>query len=399
LTWWSQNTNVAAPTAPVSEADDENPPAPQQDLAEANRNTEQALPMQESSLTHDAPSTGEQRSLVESLPSDRRGEDNAPLIPELSPPESDPIWRPLPVSGEKVANHSATSDLTADSVSTSKNSLHVAELIAQHDVQWADGVNPRKILAAGPLSLDSGLVQLRLAQGTELGLHGPIDFELLDGNRVSLRSGKLSAHVPPQAVGFEVKIPGAAIIDLGTEFQTEVQPQERFTHIEVSRGAVEVQIPRGLAGRKRVFRLEQGQAKWISFDGKHALDWRLVVRFGNPQTAPDLLTIDGRSFDVTVPESAAEAMRLVAGRFAEAAQQLSEAPRRTRWIGQLVIDDRSMNLSSARQWDAARVKLMQNIQQRWTKQMLEQFLPPDISREMNELFKGGGFPFPGGDKR
>ena len=102
-------------------------------------------------------------------------------------------------------------------------------------------------LSAGKkLRLTSGLAELRFRSGAIVVLEGPAAFEILGRNRGRLETGKLVAHVPPAARGFQVETPHARVIDLGTEFAMFVQQtsepngQHSSTEVHVLAGQVEV---------------------------------------------------------------------------------------------------------------------------------------------------------------
>jgi hypothetical protein len=94
-----------------------------------------------------------------------------------------------------------------------------------------------------PLRIESGTIELELNAGTKLVVEGPADCSVDGDNRVSLRSGKLLARVPEQAIGFTVDTPTARIVDLGTEFGVRVS-SEGTSEIAVKTGKIDV-VPLG----------------------------------------------------------------------------------------------------------------------------------------------------------
>ena len=102
----------------------------------------------------------------------------------------------------------------------------------QLEAAWSDGhtfVTDAK-LGKGRLRLATGLVRLDLANGVRMTLEGPADLELLGPTEAYLRSGQLTANVPPDAHGFQVRTERAKVIDLGVPdewvawFRDAVQP-------------------------------------------------------------------------------------------------------------------------------------------------------------------------------
>ena len=97
-------------------------------------------------------------------------------------------------------------------------------------------------LSSGLLRLDSGKAQITFDNGARLYLQGPSVFYLYGPSRTHLRSGKLVANVPEQAIGFTIETQRAEIVDLGTEFGVNVA-QSGDTEVQVLDGEVEVVPP------------------------------------------------------------------------------------------------------------------------------------------------------------
>jgi hypothetical protein len=127
------------------------------------------------------------------------------------------------------------------------------------DVQWSSGsrltaargtrLTGRRGTSIHPgesLKIESGTMELELNAGAKLIVEGPADWIVDGNNSVSLRSGKLIARVPRQAIGFTVETPTAKIVDLGTEFEVEVS-KSGATEVQVSRGKVELHPDRPLS--------------------------------------------------------------------------------------------------------------------------------------------------------
>ena len=95
------------------------------------------------------------------------------------------------------------------------------------------------VLRPGRLQLDSGLVQLEFYSGVTVVLEGPADFEIVSSMKAICRSGRLRAHVPRQAEGFQIETPSATLVDLGTEFGVRVDPTGQ-AEVHVFAGKVQV---------------------------------------------------------------------------------------------------------------------------------------------------------------
>ena len=105
-------------------------------------------------------------------------------------------------------------------------------------------------LSAGKkLSLEQGLAQVRFESGAVIVVQGPAEIELRSANSVSLRSGSLTAEVPPEARGFEVHTPNAALVDLGTRFGVACEAGQ--TDVEVFSGHVLLRADAGATPSRR----------------------------------------------------------------------------------------------------------------------------------------------------
>jgi ferric-dicitrate binding protein FerR (iron transport regulator) len=98
----------------------------------------------------------------------------------------------------------------------------VAWLVNAQNCEWSDGGPQGNMRAGNKLHLERGLAEIRFDCGARVVLQGPANLELLSGNGARLLHGKLTAHVPDPAAGFEVLSPQGKVIDLGTEFGVSV---------------------------------------------------------------------------------------------------------------------------------------------------------------------------------
>jgi hypothetical protein len=99
------------------------------------------------------------------------------------------------------------------------------------------------------LELAAGLAEIAFPSGARVLLEGPARFEVTGENSARIELGRLSARIPPEAVGFAVDTPGAQVIDLGTEFGVEVT-SAGGSLLRVYAGKVEVQL-RGAGTQRR----------------------------------------------------------------------------------------------------------------------------------------------------
>lgn len=150
--------------------------------------------------------------------------------------------------------------------------------------------NPKsEILQGQPLSLQSGLVELKLKQGTTLLIEGPAEWSIDGKNRATLKRGKLVAKVPQQAIGFTLETPTAKIVDLSTEFAIAAN-EEGDTEVQVFRGRVSLQpISHSTSLAPQSVTLHTGEARLIE---RTVAD---TVEISNVSAARNLFTRNLRS--------------------------------------------------------------------------------------------------------
>ena len=97
----------------------------------------------------------------------------------------------------------------------------------------------------GLFRLESGKAQIRLDNGVELSMRGPVEFDVFGQDHLSLISGRLTANVPPQAIGFRIDTPDMEVVDLGTEFALKVDSTGE-SRLHVLEGEVEARLKEGM---------------------------------------------------------------------------------------------------------------------------------------------------------
>jgi hypothetical protein len=112
---------------------------------------------------------------------------------------------------------------------------------AEWDVDAKQKLGEGTVLPVGTLKLRSGRATLALVSGVLLFLEGPVSLDLQSAERVFCHQGKLRTRVPPGAEGFTVLSPGAAVVDLGTEFGFNVEADGR-AELMVFEGKAEVSV-------------------------------------------------------------------------------------------------------------------------------------------------------------
>ena len=114
----------------------------------------------------------------------------------------------------------------------------VAVLTRGVNMEWESAaITPGTPLSPGWLKLKSGIAQIEFYQGARVLIEGPAALQLVSSGEANCTSGKLSAHVPPQAKGFRINTPKGTIVDLGTEFGLNVS--DASSEVHVFKGEVE----------------------------------------------------------------------------------------------------------------------------------------------------------------
>jgi hypothetical protein len=123
------------------------------------------------------------------------------------------------------------------------------------------------------VSIESGSVELGLANIGTVRIEGPADFKLLGPHRARLDRGRLKLRVTDiQGHGFVVETPHGEITDLGTEFALEVS-DDGNTGVVVYDGKVDLRVPSGGADSQQGSipdgrRLERGDGVVVDEQGK-----------------------------------------------------------------------------------------------------------------------------------
>jgi hypothetical protein len=94
----------------------------------------------------------------------------------------------------------------------------VATLVDSVDAKWNVEIEKDGRIRPRNMSLEQGYARIVLTKGTEVILQAPSTFKVQTGNRLFIDNGWITAKVPVQAIGFEVKTPASSVVDYGTEF-------------------------------------------------------------------------------------------------------------------------------------------------------------------------------------
>jgi hypothetical protein len=100
--------------------------------------------------------------------------------------------------------------------------------------------NRTSFLAGDTLWLDSGAVELRLANNTAAKLESPAIVQVLSLNRARVLKGRITVDVAKGAEGFAIETASAEIVDLGTVFSVDVN--DSATDVIVFEGKVDLKL-------------------------------------------------------------------------------------------------------------------------------------------------------------
>lgn len=146
-----------------------------------------------------------------------------------------------------------------------------AFLTADDRAVWGDQTKDggKSLRPGQKLELARGLAEITFASGAKVDLQGPATLTIEDRDMAALEVGKLTAHVPEEAIGFAVQTPSMLVVDLGTDFGVEVAGLGD-DQVHVFKGQVELKFrsPGSDVETQEPVRLHAGQALTIDKSGK-----------------------------------------------------------------------------------------------------------------------------------
>lgn len=152
------------------------------------------------------------------------------------------------------------------------------EVIASRDLRVSDGsLSPEagSRSRVRDLTLDEGLLKLRLANNVSIELLAPAQLRFIDPMHVRIHSGKATVDVGAHGKGFILDAPQTRVVDLGTQFGVDASAAGS-TGVVVIEGSVELHSRQG-----KVNHLAEGEGVVVNTSGTIGkLD---QVRF-NPRT-------------------------------------------------------------------------------------------------------------------
>jgi hypothetical protein len=102
----------------------------------------------------------------------------------------------------------------------------VGRVIGLNDVHWRPGsaqfTYGDSLDEGQTIRLESGGIEILLANGAKITATGPADFELSSLLKMDLDRGKIVAAVPRTARGYTIMTPASELVDIGTQFGVAV---------------------------------------------------------------------------------------------------------------------------------------------------------------------------------
>ena len=138
----------------------------------------------------------------------------------------------------------------------------VAELTAVHLAIWSsdqlEPSLPAHLQAGRQMQLEQGLAELEFRDGASVVIEGPATWVVESESVLRMESGQLTAHVPPQAVGFTVRLPHVEVVDLGTRFGAVARSKKSEVHVFA--GEVEAAVRASGGDDNSLIRLTAGES-------------------------------------------------------------------------------------------------------------------------------------------
>lgn len=113
-------------------------------------------------------------------------------------------------------------------------------------------------LQSGAYDLGQGEeLEFQMVSDVKIRCEGPAKLKLENPMKISLQTGKITAVVPKQAIGFTVQTPELNVTDLGTVFGVEID-DETGVEVVVIQGSVDVERASARSGGKRRLKIGEG---------------------------------------------------------------------------------------------------------------------------------------------
>ena len=199
--------------------------------------------------------------------------DRAPVQEASTTPST--VWRKTAIlgiaalflllvgAGILITQESSREDDWGDAVARLEYVSGDARFAQDHQLPDVQGER----LGKGWVRLAHGRVQILFRSGATVELIGPAELGIDTPMRAYLDFGKVAVHAQGSARDFVVATESMEVVDLGTRFEVEVDPQSRESNVSVIEGLVDLHL--GSRGAERNIRpLGAGYAARVDAFGK-----------------------------------------------------------------------------------------------------------------------------------
>jgi hypothetical protein len=175
----------------------------------------------------------------------------------------------------------------------------IAWLVNAQDCTWSESGLIGHLQPGTVLKIDRGLAEFHFQCGARIILEGPSEVHLLSGRSARLVSGKLTASVPAEAVGFEILSPHGKVVDLGTEFG--VRSGDGLTEVYVFKGKVEAHAARKDESETMKDELTRSNSNSSSIPSSLLLDEHQAAQMTSGMVRPIKPVLDNQFVRTIVP--------------------------------------------------------------------------------------------------
>src|SRR4051812_26590346 len=145
----------------------------------------------------------------------------------------------------------------------------VAQLTGGKDYEWAAGATPiaprGRVHKGQQVELSKGFAEITFDSGAQVLLQGPALLDVNSAWSATLKHGKLTASLPPEAMGFSISNPTVEVVDIGTEFTMVADAGGAATEVLVLKGEVEA-APRNTEDQQPIV-LREKEARRFATSG------------------------------------------------------------------------------------------------------------------------------------
>ncbi len=156
--------------------------------------------------------------------------------------------------------------LTLGIVHTIKGYRVIATIVQSQHARWQESPSDNQ-LVRGPLFLQEGYAEIQFTHGARVLVQAPCQLTLLSPDRMSLDEGRVTAMVPPEAIGFSIDTATSTIQDFGTEFGVGIDGQTQ-TEVHVYKGRVQLRMPSHSERHSNQWDLTTNRAAILDQSGK-----------------------------------------------------------------------------------------------------------------------------------